>query len=107
MHVLRILLTTIILSSSFAAQADICNRTEVIKREIMRVLSKSDYKQVNSSDLQSITSLDLSSKGLKGHLQGDDFIGLTSLRALYLGDNQLTSLEGVSQPHFPAMARHW
>ena len=96
MHVLRVLLTTVILSSSLAAQADICHRTEAIKREIMRKLSKSDCKRVSSADLQSITWLDLSSKGLEGRLQGNDFTGLTSLQWLFLEDNQLTTLEGLS-----------
>ena len=95
MHVLRVLLTTVILTGPLAAWADICNRTEAIKLAIMQQLAKSDCRQVSSFDLQLLKTLDLSLKGLEGHLQGDDLVGLTSLQRLYLRNNHLTSIEGL------------
>ena len=69
----------------------VCDRTSQIRDEIVEATEHNDCALVTSADLDSIRSLDLSGEGIR-ELRAGDFDGLSSLRYLYLQNNQLTIL---------------
>ncbi len=74
----------------------ICGRTEQVKKAILAKLSR-DCDKVTRQELEAILTLNFSFSGITD-LKGDDFEGLTSLKRLYLHNNDLTSLhEGLFQ----------
>ena len=69
----------------------VCDRTEQVQRDIMYTLEKQDCSKVTIKDLESITFLNFSGAKIK-KLKSGDFSGLTSLKLLYLIDNDFRSL---------------
>ncbi len=73
----------------------ICGRTPQVRDKILEVTGISTCGQVTSTQLASISRLDLSESGIT-ELRQHDFSGLTSLNWLWLNDNSLTELrQGV------------
>ena len=73
----------------------ICSRTPQVRDAILSALSLTGCYVVRDSQLESVSALDLSRRGIMS-LNADDFAGLTGLRRLILRDNALTTLpEGV------------
>ncbi len=74
------------------SKSTVCNRTpEVAEAIAAAVPSVTDCRNVSDIQLATITSLDLSGKGITA-LSSDDFAGMLSLTTLNLSNNILSSL---------------
>ena len=67
----------------------VCNRTRQVKERLMAAADVDDCSSVTAAQLAAIDYLDLNDKGITT-LQAGDFAGLTTLRWLYLENNELT-----------------
>ena len=72
-------------------EGGVCDRTEQIKAELVRVSGASTCTFVTNRMLAAISSLDLSNKSIETLMTGD-FAGLTSLSTLNLSSNEIETL---------------
>ena len=79
-----------IADATFTARA-ICSRTPQVRDAIRSALSLTGCHVVSNRQLESVSALDLSRRGIRS-LNADDFTGLTGLRRLILRGNALTTL---------------
>ncbi len=74
------------------AMSSACHRSAQVRRAIVNAVPGiNDCRYLTDDHLATIQSLNLEYQGLTS-LRTDDFLGLTSLRTLYLGNNLLTTL---------------
>ena len=69
----------------------VCERTEAVKKEILKKSDKTDCTAVTKEDLQAIVSFSLYRKKTS-ILKAGDFSGFSSLKKLYLSSNHLKTL---------------
>ena len=70
---------------------NVCDRTTQVRDAIVEAAERDSCSEVTDADLNAIRSLDLSGKAI-AELEAGDFSGLSSLRYLYLQNNELTTL---------------
>ena len=81
------------LAFSFMVRIGICDRTQQVRDEIVRITSGVDHcADVTASHLASVSGLNLAEKRISA-LKSGDFAGLSNLAYLYLYDNRLSSLD--------------
>ena len=81
-------------SVSIASPQDVlgvCDRTPQVRDKLMEAAGASSCAQLTRGQLAAVSDLDLSGTGIT-LLDADDFIGLNSLRVLWLNDNPLKEL---------------
>ena len=66
----------------------VCDRTPQVRDKLMEAAGASSCAQLTRGQLAAVSDLDLSGTGIT-LLDADDFIGLNSLRVLWLNDNAL------------------
>ncbi len=79
----------------------VCDRTEQVKNGLVTATGADNCSLVTDDMLAAITVLNLNDTGLRA-LHRDDFDGLTSLKFLYLEDNELT-LDGLPAGIFTSL----
>ena len=72
-------------------QVNICDHTAPVRTALLAAVSATACADVELSELEALTTLDLSSTSL-ATVRAGDFIGLTGLTTLNLSDNALTTL---------------